>query len=561
MNNKYPKKKRRGTKGNHKRTNDKRSGSRDNRSDDDVRDSNSQESRSGKLHPLNDISWYAKNPSLLAAAASIPYPYRPGMDIGSYFTDSGIPTHTYQMPGIATLMWAPAVGKAVGSPTDPIAIAAKEMYAKVRMAYSGTLAADPTDFIIYMMALDSIFTHIAQLKRLYRIISTYSPNNYLVPRTMLIACGVDENEVDNWLSEKLNLFAWINELIAYTRKLRCPAIMDILNRHYWMGDNVYTDAPTANSQMYAFFTNVGYKFSLIPDEEGIEIGGLIPIDLAYDRPFQVYQSIRNMIDELANSEDAYTISGYLMRAFEHVPAFEVEPLTLEEAFEPVYVEEVLSQIENITTLPSGIGYKPQNITQSGSRTGITMDYEFELLPNYTSSQIGAKDIYSGDMDTFQVTNLINIRNDAPTVTETVIATRLALAGVFHIVDDVVQADVDVGTEIPIRIQFYGTHLDNIEVSKPINYRNMLRILHTQTFIPDNITRSLDIQVNKELALMVASNFDWFPMCVATTINDAGKPTASFIYGDVHNLTLINRSDMENIHKVCVLSEFNAFGIE
>lgn len=183
----------------------------------------------------NDITWYAKYPALLASAASVPFPYRPGMLLP-------LDERANQpIPGVLSVNWIPSIGKA-SAPSDPINIACHEIFGAVRSAFSAELAVDAPDFGIYFVCLDSIFSYLASLKRVFRCLNAYTPENYATPDGVLNALGIPTVAQVALRQNKMELFSVINELIAMSRKFLCPALFPLFNRHYWLSDNVYCDA-------------------------------------------------------------------------------------------------------------------------------------------------------------------------------------------------------------------------------------------------------------------------------------------------------------------------------
>lgn len=474
-----------------------------------------------KLGPLNDFSWYDHNPNLTVAAASVPFPYRPGMDmlLGKKGANAFLP---YQIPGVMALRWAPAIGQS-SQPTDPASIAAKEVFAQVRWAFSGSIEADPPDFIMYFLALDSIFSYVGALKRVYRILNTYTPENYAVPDVVLCGLGLGQEGITALKTDRMKLFQVINELIGMTRKFRCPAVFDIFNRHYWMNDNVYTDAESANSQMYVFREDYYLKFSLQKTPDDVEAGGLeyvaSPINRNLTDVDTLYEFGRELINALASSDDAYIISGYLKRAYEDAPIFAVDELRLDENFAPVYVPEVLAQIENSRTIQEfgGISLTTQPISQDPKTNSILASPKVQL-------------------NTFgwNVNPIMSVRNDRPSVMDVVEATRLqAYVGPDN--------KVYCGTEIPINWFIY-TNNDIGQTGS--QFSSVVEI--SSGFTSTNV-----------LTIATGSQFDWSPLVVVVDSTTVTAPKVS-IFGDVHNVTVCDPEVLKQIHKVCLYSEFNSF---
>lgn len=492
-------------------------------------------SADGQLSSLNDMSWYDKNPLLVQAAASIPFPYRPGMSLplGNSKYDGTGDKLSYKIPGILTLNYDLSIGRS-DSVTSPASLAAKEMYAKVRQAFSGSLPEDAPDILIYMMCMDSIFNQLAEMKRVYRIINAYTPFNYQLPEELLKALlGTNSDTVINNLRrDKVLFFQRINELVGMSRKFTVPNVMDIITRHYWMGENVYSDYATITSQFYTFRNRYHYMFAL---DKTNSVGALKPVKFTISENDPVgswYDHVRLMIEALANSEDAYTINGHLIRAYEGSQPFMVDYLTQDETFNPVFVPEVLTQIENINTTPALTNEESLWVTQDPKTNA--------LIHQPTCTQ-------TGDYINGMLRPIINIRSDLPNVVDNVIATRLAAVcklsanqpdpGVEY------QFDIYAGTEIPISFSMRGTDI------MPNDQSTYLYI--------NTDSRQLELPSDVNFLLLMSA-FDWHPMIKVAVLRNS--KVIGYYYGDVHNITTVDEDVLVNLHKVCVLSEFNAYSM-
>lgn len=514
-------------------------------------------SATGALSSLNDISWYSRNPDLLMAAGSFPYPYRPGMTV----PDVGVSTMVngsgavvtgdsdgLQIPGVFGINWAPSLGVS-NSVTDPASIVGKELYAKVRSVYSGSLVADPPDFVIYLTALDSVFSYIGWLKRVFRTINAYSPNNFVVPDGVMTAMGFSAAAITELRLNKMGLFSVISELTKMSRKFMCPAVMDMFNRHYWLNDNLYTDAPSANAQFYMFNQTHFYKFAML-DVEGVtpamKAGGLELIEFtAADKASvsKLFDFGRSLIDALASSEDGYTISGYLMRAYEGVPSFVVEDLSYDETLTPVYVEEVLMQIENATSLPvraslstGGVSLKC-NVTQNPATNVIVSNPTATI--DFGVGGAAPNTMFSGG-------GILSIRSDAPTVADNVIATRLKA---------LYEKGKVSGSEVDFAINCATEFVTNFTTVKFDGVKFTLYPLGG--YIEVNIVASSQDRGFTGV-LLALSQFDWHPL-MPVGVFDTTHPKPTFhIFGDIHNTTTLSAENLKQINRVCVLSELNAF---
>lgn len=499
-----------------------------------------------RLSSLNDISWYNHFPDLLEAAGRVPFAKYPGMDlklgpVGFYtatpYSVKNIPTAAFNMPGFLEIDWAPSVGYSANN-TSPISIAAKELYAKVRSKFSGSLDENGPDIIMYMVALDSVFSYIGYLKRIYRALNTYSPLNTMFPDGVLKCMGITEIEAKTLRANKTQFWGVINDLISQASKFTCPDIMDLFNRHYWMNSNVYGDAPTPRAQFYVFNQTHFYQY----DEKG-ETGGQLTLEpVPSNHTVQDYYDFGiNMIAALTGSDDAYTINGHLMRAFEGSANFTVARLEENELLDSVYVPEVLMQIHNIRTTASSIAPSTWTITQDPTTNAVLHKPSlFFGLNNAT--------VTGNAMATADSTLLLDVNANQPTVSDVTISSRLCPA--FGKVDDSTKTiEVFGGTEIvwSMSVVYYDTATSKCKsfAMSTIMCATASNIVHYQQIMQ---------------AIGRLSAFDWHPIVYVTYSGSEYTELNMWPVGDISNPTPITSDMLKDLHRVCVLSEFNAYGI-
>lgn len=519
----------------------------------------------------NDVSWYSRNPSLLVAAGSIPFPYRPGMVLPSEFPDFsrlGVTNGTYYpeaIPGVCSIEFLPTVGYAA-NPTDPASIVGKEMFAKVREAFSGSIDIDPPDFVIYLMCLDSIFSYIAWLKRIFRLVMAYTPENHYLPDVALRAMGFDDAAILALKTNYMQLYQSVNELVSMTRKFNIPAKYDIINRHYWLNDNIFMDADSLNSQFYLFTQRGFYKYRL--SEGDVKFGEAVmwyPTRTGDDVVTRLFAFGRTLINALAGSDDAYIISGYLRRAYDGEPMFIVEGIELTASLTPVYEPEVLMQIENCRPLPwvlrSSDSYSISNTISQDPATNSVLCDPVITLTNVPDSAIQTAVGVVGE-------TALSIRSDNPTVADVVLATRLKMAG-----RDLKQTttakqwqySIVCGSEIVLWIRVLR-NFDAISATTGNSVKSLQDTVVEGTVYfdyrnPPSVT--IPDQTGAMLAQAALQSFDWHPILPLVLITPApSDATRTTIYkqylGDVHNVTTITPEELDNINRVCLYSLFNAY---
>lgn len=503
----------------------------------------------------NDFSWYNHNPMLLESASRIQFPYALGSEIKTALLYGGNGTATVtsagvvRMPGIMSINYRPSIGWSQDV-TDPASIAAREMYAKVRKAYSGTLSVDAPDIMMHLLALDSCFAFIAWTKRLYRTINSMSGVNKYTPQALLQAegfdLGADGANYAKLCSEKTALWGFINTMIADVSKFTCPAVYDLFNRHYWMNDNVYIDRPNRKGQMYVFHPTAYWQFQLDSDSRGMVKGLDTPKLDSFDAIQKFWQTL---IGALNNNEDAYTINGYLARAFEGTPNFVIEPLREDDVLNVVYSEEVLSQIHNLKT----VGIVNVDVTQDG-KTAILYHTPLTKVANVDKLGVTHMGVaYEGifDMD-----------KELPTGQEIVIASRL-MPGVVEYTQESTPSNISKvieyhgGTELVEDVTIFTANTLNnklVFASKTLQTANI--IVGTS---PAVYTTNMD-------AMWKLSSFYKAPIVQFYYIN-AAQNDANFedistpmIMGELNNVTQVDRDAMSELNRMCIYSEFNTFGV-
>lgn len=483
---------------------------------------------------FNDYAWYNRNPALAEAAARIPFPYRPGMALPNVFTTpaSSGAVAQYVLPGVLALNWIPSIGQAAVA-TDPINIAAKEVYARVRREFSGSIEADPPDFMVYFVCLDSIFCYIAALKRVYRALTRYDKDNMNMPFVLLRAFGLSATAAQNLQLMKTRLWGVINTLVGMTRKFRCPNLFPYFARHYWLSDNVYGDDKLMNAQFYVFTQQAYYKYALKNTPDGVPAGGAELVQHPFGgtnvTPDSLLEFGRSLIDALAESDDAYLISGYLMRAYKDAAEFFVDELPEDQALTPVYDEAVLAQIQNSMT-PLNLG------------GGTTFGTAYDISQNPKTNCVLCAPWANATSDTYNGI-LLNLRAPIPAVPEVIEATRLVTYLVAPVTGT--QASILSGSEI-----LTGYVLVTADAQGGSTAAAFPSVLVGSNGAPSWVY----LQYIAKLA-----QFDWAPGMYYIRPG-ATETAAATLYPFVewHNVTTVTEEQLSQINRVCLFSEFDCF---
>lgn len=518
--------------------------------------------------PVNDISWYSRFPELLVAAASLPFPYKPGMPDGLYVgTVDGQP-QSLRLPGVLALNWAPSVGKSQYA-SDPASLVAKQIYTQVRSVYSSELDADGPDFLIYLLCLDSIFSYIASLKRIYRLLSADNPFNYSVPETVLSALVNGPNAKvtrANLRKERTKLYGAINELIYMLNRFRCPAVMDYFNRHYWMNDNIFGDSASASAQLYVFNQTAYYKWVLgdSADTPAVKVGTAVltpaPVPagtVGEDVVGVLFNFGRELITALSDAGSSYTISGYLTRAYPDTPQFMVDILGADDKQDIIYSAEVLSQIENVRITGTAILSNPAatTVTQQVATNSVIAPMTYNVIdPSSPAAKNGVN-----------INPFLNLHSENPSAAEVTIASRLHALTVYSSIGGSATnyvVDIYAGSEYVTQMSLYYnvpnaiTGLDSV---KGINI-DSLRFFDAQqlTLTPDASLENMKNVLSFMQQNALLEQFDWHPIVAIVTEDAQQTNTEVGFLADIANVSSFSVDVFKQINRICLYSEFNSF---
>lgn len=309
----------------------------------------------------NDPSWYALNPQLLKDTASFPYAWPLGnrLNLGKYadYINEG------SVPGVLVMNWVPTIGYSDGG-TSPVNVASINTYTKVRHDNSGHANYDHADYMMYLLAMDSVYAYHSWMRRLYGVMLTYSNTNRYYPRAIVKAMGVDFDYLQRNLAD---FRQYINTYAIKASALAVPAKMSYMTKHYWMSEGLYYDSQQDKPQTYLFNPLGFYKFALTAGDtphgilqfepmfytgkpgqnQVMYTGATVPDNDTWTLSDIVHYG-DGLLAPIISDEDFGIMSGDTLKSF-GVGGCYTLPFT-EETYTvvPSYSEEVLDQIQNAT---------------------------------------------------------------------------------------------------------------------------------------------------------------------------------------------------------------------
>lgn len=495
----------------------------------------------------NDISWYAHNPELLKAAASIPFSSILGMDLMLY--------HQQSVPGIMRFGYShnPYGGDGVA-----LRQAAISTYSYLVHANSRNYSYTPADLMVLILAGAEIFSAIAHVTRAYGTAKYYAEQNLYIPDTLLAAMGFDASDFRSNLGQ---VWFQLNEWITRTSQLWIPNTMPIIARWFWMNTNVFTDADNIKGQIYLFVPRSFGMYAPTTDPNG---GALTPVTgpsagVLFDPTSQAYKwadwvkAINKMFDALLLDEDRGMIYGDILNAYGADKIYSMMPIDANYMVAPSYNAEVMTQIENCVA----VDYLPVGIVQNQKDTE---KLEPIVVPIATP---GSSDSVKAGADQTPNQVILNFHQaQQPTPEQVMVATRLTVAK--DSVQTFKQWDVQIGAATKFAMpQTSGTEVVNkIDIYK-LNTKNGV----TKPDITDELCMRVaptgsGIEEGQATNLLTLQAFDWHPFMYKMSSFRSAAPdlamgNVSRIDGDFDNYTTVDWTTIKKMHD-CAL--FSLFGV-
>lgn len=458
------------------------------------------------LDASNDPSWYAANTQMLKDVASYSFFNPLGRDLEGLDPQAGI----------FTLNWSPAFGESNSDPNSAINIAARLFYSWVRHANSGHANYESPDLMMYIMAMDSVYSFHASLVRCYGLLSTYSYANRYIPKSLIMALGFD---FDDMLSNMANLRYFINASAVKMSSMAVPATFTYYQRHIWMNSNVYLDEASIKGQIYAFRQIKALQFSPRTSQRGSELT-IYPLSSSTPNGLlkfsDVVRIMNTLLDAIVSDEDCNIMSGDILKAYGSENIMKFGPIPEDYAIVPVINPEVLLQMHNATAV--GL-IQEYSVTQNSGNIVVSMRQNQALVLH---ERHGWNYLY---MDAF---------TDSPTPDEVMVGTRLMSAP--YIQDGNVVNSILCGSEI---VEAFTIH-------------SMVNGALESDMITSVYERNLDTAGDMDIYLTPLLRITQFNKAPFVALRTTSGYVGEWI-GSTNNVTTMDRNELKKLHDTALLS--------
>lgn len=384
----------------------------------------------------NDMEWYSQYPALIADAGRMNFARIAGLDlslgVGEHIVHANDIAslaswlNTNNMPGIMAMdvFIGPGVSDSFDSAYN---VSMQNAYSFIRHANSGSRNYEFQDLGLYYTSMDSAYTFLASMIRIYGLLRLYSVRNRYLPLGLLTALGISQPAFNNLIGDLPNFREYINTFTLKLMSLAVPRDIKFFNRHQFMFGGVYKDEDSDLASLYVFKPRNLYIY-----EVGTEGGFCRSIDLP-DTTWNNISSIRTfgdvILSHLRSQEDIGIISGDILKAYGSEGLWkgsEIDPLY---TVIPVYNPQILEQIHNATCclFPSSFN-NVGNITQVETASGnyLVSKPEWYVFPEGTVDDPDSVNyrLMTHTIEAYMADRLITVHSPEPTVEDVVEATRL-----------------------------------------------------------------------------------------------------------------------------------------
>lgn len=487
----------------------------------------------------NDASWYASNPQLLKDVANKSYGNPLGTKLnlydGNYSSSTGpLIVKPFQFSGVMTIHTTPAVGIS-DSAASPVNTAARNIYSYIRHVNSGHTNYDAPDYMMYLLAMDSLYTWYSWLVRIYGLARIYNVHNRYYPKYLVEALGVNfESIIDNLADFR----AHINTVSLRIGSLCVPASMPYFQRHAWMMQNVFMDSANAKAQLYMYTPDYVWEYTATA-ETGTQ---LLPLSLVTtlgsSATFAAIVAMSNtIISALMEDEDVGVMSGDTLKAFSENGILKVGSITEDYVTVPGYNLEVLQQIQNSIAVGSPMtvsGTSSFAVTQDPS-TGVIYYQPQTLVSTTDYGYLGSKFLHS--------------YKDSPEASDTMVWSRLvpAVSSEASVTGYLALSFSSVGSEIVTRYKTWT--IDATVTPTVLNGYEFKYVNRINAESPMGVA----VKLRNMIDLV---QFEWKPQMLLTVhTSDTTPETELGIFNNLNNFTVISNSDLDAMHQVALLSQF------
>lgn len=458
-----------------------------------------------------------------------------------YWTPSGVTRFDY-LPFFGT----------VDSAVDAINIAAKKLYDEINSKNSRNPSYDPSDLMIYVIAVANAWAIHSFVKRIVGMYNTFIPLNKYWWNTVANSMTISEISTQEDIIKWRNL---CNRMALKLNNLIVPDNIPYFKRAYMMSEFIYADAPVAKASLFYFAPASLLKYEYDSEQVGRLINEVTPwadnTVVNKVTPTMVEDYFNRMTVNLFNDSDINTMSADIMKAYGLEHCFRLPMIDESYSLLPFYDEMLSSELHNARmcyALYDSYESDKYVLKQDMNMNCLVSDYTCKINREYGDAAV----LYNDAHDNKAVP--LDFWKDNPSEEEVMEATRLLyIASNYDDSEDAVHPTVDLYAccEILIMDTFY-------EFGE--NTFNDWHLEKQSGCVYPVVGTSMPVYLDK---LSKASKLSSSPLVITVLPNNAStvvskdtmNPTAQELVCDTTNYTVIDKVTLKNMHDAATLSIF------
>lgn len=464
---------------------------------------------------------------------------------------SPVMNHKYWTPaGVMRIDYIPYFGD-VSSPVDALNIAAKKLYDEINSKNSRNPSYDPSDLMIYVIAVANAWALHSFVKRIVGMYNTFIPLNKYWWQQVMLSMGIAPISTNEDIIKWRNL---LNRMAIKLNNLIVPSNIPYFKRAYMMSEFVYADAPLAKASLFYYSPAALMKYEY--DEE-TKIGMLVNSNTPWFTnnggvtPAQVEDYFNALTHNLFNDSDINTMSADIMKAYGLENCFRLPLVDESYSILPFYDEMMSMELHNArlcyAVYDDVFNGKDYTIKQDMMSNSLAASGQVEVRKTAGDAPI----LYGNG--TGKTSIPLDFWKDNPSEAEVMEATRLCYLPsdyANHSADPEHTGDYDT---VIINACCELLIMDTIYEFEATGDKWAIKQDSTCTYIvfhSNNVAASLD-KVSK------ISKFSCAPISYVM-LNFGGEavtPIAHEITCDTTNYTVIDAVTLQNMHDAATLSIF------
>lgn len=461
--------------------------------------------------------------------------------------------HEYWTPaGIMRIDYIPYFGE-LSSPVDALNIAAKKLYDEINSKNSRNPSYDPSDLMIYVIAVANAWALHSYVKRIVGMYNTFIPLNKYWWQQVMLSMGIAPISTNEDIIKWRNL---LNRMAIKLNNLIVPNNIPYFKRAYMMSEFVYADAPLAKASLYYYSPAALMKYEY-DTTGGTQIGRLTNVttpwfsNVGSVTPEQVENYFNALTVNLFNDSDINTMSADIMKAYGLENCFHLPLVDESYSILPFYDEMMGMELHN-----ARICYSMYDALLNGKTYGIRQDMNSNSLAANGKVEIvkthgDAPILYGGSAGHKSIP--LDFWKDNPNEAEVMEATRLCYYPsdfANHDTDPDHPGDYDtVVINAGCELLIMDTIFEFEWFTNKWTFRQKSGCIYIP-FLPSHTTANLD-KISK------VSKFGCAPISyVVEPMNgETEVPTVQEIICDTTNFTTIDSVTLKNMHDAATLSIF------